>query len=552
MTRSHGALTLMVAMIAGLFAVGADGPPVAPMPKEKVQLPPDKDITADVKDWNNSEKFTSPPSKFREGHVTARKFDEKAIAKTPVGFTIQLPSGAPIPTPTIYRGKVYVSGGFHSKEFYCFDAASGGLVWAVDIDDDGPSAAVCDDGVTVFNTESCTLFAVDSNTGKHLWSHWLGDPLTSTPTIANGVVFTSYPANGGGGQVPGNADPAVNNPLQKPNLPNAGDPKPIEEPKQEKLPPPPPAPPTPAAAKGVPPCSHVLIALELKTGKILWQRWLDSDVMSSPIAVDKDLYCTSFGGVVYKFAQKDGAVLSAVKTRATSAPVVVGGEVFLTRRTDNGKDCPTEANVALDPGTGGQRPAGEPKSAVYLDEKVQRGSEQAKLGAKLDAGNGFGGGAPAAANPTAGYANVGQGNVSTMQAFQGSRVLHMNGRNFNTMGDHVVCNDPKTGKELWSYKLEGDLKKDGGALGAPPAAAGGHLIMTTLKGDVLRMDADGKVVKTWETKSPTRFQAAVEGGKIYVGTQDGKLIMIDSGDKTLTGWTCWGGNPAHTGVGTAK
>ena len=76
--------------------------------------------------------------------------------------------------------------------------------------------------------------------------------------------------------------------------------------------------------------------------------------------------------------------------------------------------------------------------------------------------------------------------------------------------------------------------------------------MTTLKGDVLRMDADGKVVKTWETKSPTRFQAAVEGGRIYVGTQDGKLICIDTGDKSLTGWPCWGGNPQHTGVGEAK
>jgi len=60
------------------------------------------------------------------------------------------------------------------------------------------------------------------------------------------------------------------------------------------------------------------------------------------------------------------------------------------------------------------------------------------------------------------------------------------------MGDSIVCNDPKTGKELWSYKLEGDLKKQGGFLGAPPAAAGGHLIATTLKGDVLRLNAEAR------------------------------------------------------------
>ena len=91
-----------------------------------------------------------------------------------------------------------------------------------------------------------------------------------------------------------------------------------------------------------------------------------------------------------------------------------------------------------------------------------------------------------------------------------------------------------------------------GGRGAPPAAAGGHLVMTTLKGDVLRLDAAGKVVKTWETKSASRFQPAVDGGRVFVGTQDGKLICINTGDATLTGWPCWGGNPQHTGVGEAK
>ena len=37
-------------------------------------------------------------------------------------------------------------------------------------------------------------------------------------------------------------------------------------------------------------------------------------------------------------------------------------------------------------------------------------------------------------------------------------------------------------------------------------------------------------------------------GKIYVGTQDGKVVCIDTGDKKYTGWPCWGANAAHTGV----
>src|SRR5262245_46128467 len=243
---------LVVALVApGLVALWGDEPAT---PKDKPKEPEAVDILKDVKEWN-SDKFMGPPTQFRPGHVNPRKLDEKAIAKTATGLEISLPSKAPIPTPTVYDGKLLVSGGFHSKEFYCFDAATGKFIWGINLDDDGPTAAACDDGIGVFNTESCTLFAVDINTGKQLWSYWLGDPLTSTPTIANGKVFTSYPARGGGGQqglAPNNAAQAANPP-----------------PAQGK--------PADATGKAQPPCSHVLAAFDLKTGKILWQRWIDSD-----------------------------------------------------------------------------------------------------------------------------------------------------------------------------------------------------------------------------------------------------------------------------------
>jgi outer membrane protein assembly factor BamB len=291
----------------------------------------------------------------------------------------------------------------------------------------------------------------------------------------------------------------------------------------------------------------------LKTGKILWQRWIDSDVMTAPVAVDKELYATSFAGVVYKFAQADGAILSAVRARATSAPVVVGAEVYFTRRADAGKSAKEAVNTVSRADNNAVLAAGKPREAAYLDQNVQRGAALAGAAQALDAGNGFEAGAPQAANPQAALFNIGQGNVCTMQAFQGSRVLHLGGRNYNCMGDEVVCTDPASGREVWKYKLEGDLKKDGGFLGAPPAAAGGHLVLATLKGDVIRLDPQtGKVVKSWSTGSPTRFQPAVDGGRVYVGTQDGKLICVDTGDPSLTGWPCWGGNPAHTGAAPKK
>jgi outer membrane protein assembly factor BamB len=228
---------------------------------------------------------------------------------------------------------------------------------------------------------------------------------------------------------------------------------------------------------------------------------------------------------------------------------VVGKQIFYTRRADDGKGKAGEAVVGGERHSLKDRFAGARKDAAYLDKAVQDRSKLKTLAGALDAGNGFGGGAPGPANAPAAFGTIGQSNVASLQAFQGSRILNYRDSNFNCMGDEVVCTDPATGKAKWSFKLSGDLRKEGGFLAAPPAAAGGQLFVTTLKGEVLQMDPEtGKVVKTYSVGAPVRFQPAIVNGKIYVGTQDGKLVCIDTGDKTFTGWPCWGGNPAHTGT----
>jgi Ca-activated chloride channel homolog len=493
------------------------------------KVPEKTDITAQVQEMNSS-KYALPPTQFRAGHVTPRQLDAKAIHLEEQGFTITLPSGAPIPTPTVYKGKLYLSGGFHSKEYYCCDAQTGKLIWGVNLDDDGPTSAVCADDVVIFNTESCTIFALDANTGKHLWSYFLGDPLTSTPTICNGRVYTSYPASGRGGQaLPQNNAPKQNAPAGRAD---AG-----------------------RGKQSPPAATHVLACFDLHSGKILWQRWIDSDVMSAPVAVDDELYATSFGGTVYKFRQDDGAILSAQRNNATSAPVIVGKNVYLTQRADGEAGGKVAERVA---GLG--RDINEPKfkgtarEAKYLDPKVQQKAALKQAAGKLDASNGFAGGAPASANAKAALGTVGQDAVSTMQAFQGSRLLHLADANYNCMGDEIVCTDPKDGKTRWSVKLQGDLAKQGGHLAAPPAAAGGSLFLATLEGKVIQMEpAKGAVQATWKIGAPIRSQPAIEDGRIYVGTQNGKVICVNTGDARLTGWSTWGANAAHTNVAvTAK
>jgi outer membrane protein assembly factor BamB len=464
-------------------------------PADQSQTKLGEDITEQVRQLN---KNASWPKGFRSGSIELIRNHPAQVQRDKNGFVIKLPSNSPIPTPTVYNGRLYVSGGFHSRQFFCFDATTGEPVWSANLSDDGPSSAVCDDDVVVFNTESCTLFALDAKTGKHLWSHWLGDPLTSTPAIANGMVFTSYPAHG---QVQG--------------------------------------------------ASHVFIALELKSGKILWQRWIDSDVLSAPVAVGDEVYATSFAGTVYRFKQKDGTIVSAHRRRATSAPTVVGEEIYCTQRADIDKGQnikqAAEALVGLNKQSHEKGLFAALRAASYLDAKIQERSALQKQAASLDAANGFAGGAPPAANAKAAAENVGVFNVSTMQNFQGSRILYFRNQLFSSMGDRLVCVDPATGKERWQLAVKGDMLKLGGHLAAPPAAAGGLIVLASCDGNLLLIDPDkGTVRHSYTIKHPVRSQPAIVGGRIYAGTQDGRVVCINTGDPQLTGWYTWGGDMSHT------
>ena len=44
--------------------------------------------------------------------------------------------------------------------------------------------------------------------------------------------------------------------------------------------------------------THALAAFDLRTGVILWQLWLESDVMSAPVAAGEFVYVTTFTGTV--------------------------------------------------------------------------------------------------------------------------------------------------------------------------------------------------------------------------------------------------------------
>jgi outer membrane protein assembly factor BamB len=460
-----------------------------------------------------------PPANHRPG--TGSETRIPGATETGNGFQIQFPTASPIPTPVVHQGKVIVSGGFNSREIYAYNAANGTGVWGKTLSDDGPSNPVCEAETCVFNSESCTTFAVDQKTGKVKWAWWLGDPQTSSPTIANGLVFASYPAHAHlamyGGDYGGWQDAKQAQPARQPDG-----------------------------------ATHVIAAFDLETGKPVWRRWLDGDVMSSPVAVDGYVYMTTFAGTVLKLDQKTGDIRYAVAMRATSAPVIVredGREsLHVTRRVEERPEETKEAIVRADLGATRLTFRAHPKMAPYLDGKVQMNSAYTKDAQKDDAQNGFAQ-VPAAANANVATSMVGVANVSTMQRFQGSRVLVAGGLVYSTMGDEVIAIDGETGETKWKHALAGDIKTAGGHLGTAPLIAGGEIIVATLPGNVVRMDAKtGKHIETYKTGAPLRSQPVVMDGWIYLGTEDGKLIAINTNNKQLTGWPTWGGDNGRTAV----
>ncbi len=471
----------------------------------------------------NSDKYGKPSATYRKGHASQIKIPKNLVSRKKNGFRINLPGSYPIATPSVYKDRLFVSGGFGSKEFYSFNSKTGKPIWGINLDDDGPSSAVIEDNIVVFNTESCTVFAVDGDSGEMLWSWWLGDPLTSTPSISKGRVFTTYPANGQGHQ---NKKLLLNSAAIK--MPSNKAPSKHKE------------------------ASHILGSFDLKTGKILWQKWIDGDAISAPTIVDGEVFITTFPGTIYKFKATDGTILSAIKARATSAPTIVDKEIYYTNRSDTRKGEVKESIVVGEKNKLKTKSSFAEKQAVYLDKKVQQKSSLEKKSKQLDSGNGFGS-APIASGYNKAASNIGQSRVSSMQSFQGSKILNYQDKNFNSMGDEIICTDPKDGKTVWKKKIKGNMRKQGGFLATPPIGINGKIIVATLKGEIILMDAkSGNTIKKYDLKTTIRFQPTVVDGRIYVGTQDGQVICIDTKDKSLTGWTMWGGNAAHTGVAGSK
>jgi Ca-activated chloride channel homolog len=428
------------------------------------------------------------------------------------GWVVRLPGGRPLATPAYADGLLFVGGGYGSHEFYAFDAATGALRWQTKTSDDGPTAAVTEDGLVAFNTESCTLIVVDAKTGKLVWQEWLGDPLMSQPAISKGRVFIAYPAGQRG----------ANKRIQQGNKSaRGGD----------------------SEERG----SHRLLCADLRTGKHLWERAISGDVISAPVIDDERVYFTTFDGTSYALGAADGRVVWKKQNAGTSAPLVARGQVVVTRKEKAGRDS-YEGVAVLDgrgEAKGGKLIARE--KAGYLDEGSGGGvALTAQQEQSLDSSVGFGGGAPAAAKLDDANRHLGVKTVAGGWAYQGSRAAYSRGRVLNAQGRYLNSVSASDGQFVWRAELKGREVAEGAQVFSPPALGERAMYLAGSLGHLLAVgQQDGSPRFLYHFGVPLVFQPALVGGNVYVGTTDGLLICLKTGDADADGWYAWGGNAQH-------
>ncbi len=426
------------------------------------------------------------------------------------GWVLRLPGGRPIATPAYADGMLFVGGGYGSHEFYAVDSETGRIIWKIETGDDGPTAAVVADGMVAFNTESCTLVVVDERRGRVIWQEWLGDPLMSQPAIDRGVLFMAHPAATG-----------------RPAKPTEYHPR-------------------PASPGG----SHRLLAAELSTGRHIWEQEISGDVITAPVISDGTVYFTTFNGSSYALNATDGSVLWVKANAATSAPVIANGQLYETRKTLAGKET-VEGLARVDAKQGNARDKDliAKSKADYLKQGSGGGvALSAQAVTSLDSSVGFSA-APPSAKLAQANAAVGVSSVAGAWAYQGSRAAVSKGQILNAQGNYINSVRVSDGQQSWQAEVVGSHGAPGGQVFSPPAVGRDYLYLAGAAGNLVSVrQSNGAVGFSYAMKAPIAFQPALAKGNVYVGTSDGRLICLKTGNKDADGWYAWGGNAQHNKI----
>jgi outer membrane protein assembly factor BamB len=303
---------------------------------------------------------------------------------------------------------------------------------------------------------------------------------------------------------------------------------------------------------------HYLAAFALHDGRELWRSPIPGELITCPVLADGHVYATTLDGTLSCFEQASGALLWTEQKDATSSPAVWKGQCYFSQRTEEqkktaaGVETQRRERMSRKPsgaGTVTQSFDATICDADYLDH-AKRSARSAVYRAHemYDTSVGFGSHKGDMKEHQSVH-NLGTGHVSAVWAYQGSKPVLSRGKMYTGQGDSVHCVEPDTQAVLWKKPV----RRDGAgevldAVTTPPAVVNGKLFLGTNDGRLLCLSATtGEELWSVQLGSPVLFQPAVVGGRVFVGTACGMLFGLETGDRNDDGWRMWGATPAHNG-----
>jgi len=251
----------------------------------------------------------------------------------------------------------------------------------------------------------------------------------------------------------------------------------------------------------------VIVAFVLKTGAVKWQNWIDSEALACPVVYNKNVYLTTMLGTLYMFDGTNGKQLHVENNDAVSPPTIASNFLYvgLKSKSEQGKQ-----EIALY----------DSKTLRFIRRvKNVRGNLQ--------------------------FDDAHNMSADRLMSYDGCRIMHYKGKNFAILGGKLFCISAD-GEVLWTKDV-GDDCEINKTIGSPmPVIANGKLIVSKKTGEIqIYNAANGNLLKEFKTNAILYLQPTVYDGWIYSGSQNGKTIAIDTKDKTITGWSQWGNFAAH-------
>ena len=513
---------------AGAASIGT-GDPTSPPPLGRT-APDTEDVLARARAANEGRWAQPPRDAARSLGVAFRSRRQPRLeVREPGHFVLRLPDPLEVPTPTVHGELVLAGAG---NWMGAVRARSGELAWGLESTEMGASTAACEGEFCAWNTYSCTVVVAKATTGRVRWVAWLGTTLLAAPAVADGIVYAGFEAS----------------------VYRA----------------------TPFA--GGAPFAGGLVALDLGSGAERWRSWLDRDVVGAPVVAGASLYATTWGGTLYDFDRASGGIRAA-KTRHALAPPTVDDEGLhyprLVRDAEGGwlaavvregaapGDATTLAVGGELPGLLGSAPETRfARGASGVPELARWLYPDARARARTPSVAGTTGSWPAPFGASGGANQP----YSAHRLYQGPRVLRFGATSAAVLGDELVAFDG--GRIVWKAPLvdpdappppagfttasqtaaSGVPAMRRGFVTASLAAAADRIVAATFDGRILVLDAaTGAVWRRYEVGHPLVNEPAVAHGWIYVGTGDGRLVGLDTGDPTLHGWPTAGGNARRDG-----